>query len=129
MRCRKAPSAILLVLFLLACRPADRLVTVEHRLAPKPGTAVAARMKTGEVHAWQIHMKAGWFADVTVFQKGVDLAVRLGNPDGLLIATVDSPNGAHGPELGWSTSPPTASWIRPPGAVAAPTFRRRSPQP
>jgi CHAT domain-containing protein/Tfp pilus assembly protein PilF len=98
MRCRKARSAVLLFLFPWACRPTDRLVTVEHRLYPKSGTAVEARMKTGEVHAWLIPMNAGWFADVTVLQKGVDLAVRLGDPDGLPLASVDSPNGSRGPE-------------------------------
>jgi CHAT domain-containing protein/Tfp pilus assembly protein PilF len=99
MRCRKAPSAVLLVSFLFACRQADRQVTVEHRLDPKPGTAEEARMKAGEVHAWLIPMAAGRFADVTVEQKGVDVAVSLRGPEGRVRASIDSPNGSRGPEL------------------------------
>ena len=98
MRCRKAPRAVFLFLFLWACRPTDRLVTVEHRVDPVPGTAVEAQMKAGEVHHWLIPMESGRFADVTVEQKGVDVAVSLRGPDGRVRASIDSPNGSRGPE-------------------------------
>lgn len=55
-------------------------------------------MKAGESHAWLIPMEPGRFADVTVEQKGVDVAVSLLGPDGRVRASIDSPNGSRGPE-------------------------------
>ncbi|HEX3130807.1 MAG TPA: CHAT domain-containing tetratricopeptide repeat protein [Thermoanaerobaculia bacterium] len=52
----------------------------------------------GKPHAWLISMEPGRFADVTVEQKGVDVAVSLRGPDGKVRASIDSPNGSRGPE-------------------------------
>lgn len=97
MRCRKALSALPPVLFLVACRQPDRQASAERRLDPVPGTTVEARME-GKPHAWLIPMEPGRFADVTVIQKGVDVAVSLRGPDGRVRASIDSPNGSRGPE-------------------------------
>lgn len=55
-------------------------------------------MEGGGSHAYLISMESGRFADVTVEQKGVDVAVSLRGPDGRVRASIDSPNGSKGPE-------------------------------
>ncbi|MES1241384.1 MAG: tetratricopeptide repeat protein, partial [Acidobacteriota bacterium] len=58
---------------------------------------IEARMED-RPQAWLMPMEPGRFADVTVDQKGVDVAVSLRGPDGRVRASIDSPNGSRGPE-------------------------------
>jgi hypothetical protein len=62
------------------------------------GKPIERELKGGEVHTYSIPLKAGQFFNVTVNQRGIDVAVLLFAPDGLQLAEVDSPNGTQGPE-------------------------------
>jgi CHAT domain-containing protein/tetratricopeptide (TPR) repeat protein len=122
----KRNRGLVLFFFLFACRQTDRQTqpsAVERRLDPVPGNAVEARMRGGESYAYLLRLEAGRFADVTVEQKGIDVAVSVRSPDGRVIASVDSPNGASGPEpipFLSSTAGTYRLEVRPSGSGAAP---------
>ena len=77
--------------------PAPRAV-VERSLPLTPGTAVEARLAGGETHAYRFELPAGWYADLTVDQRGSDVVVVLVDVEGHRLTEVDSPNGDRGQE-------------------------------
>jgi CHAT domain-containing protein/tetratricopeptide (TPR) repeat protein len=78
--------------------PPPRPVSVQPlRLAP--GTvASAAGPAAGETHAYSFSLASGQYADLSVEQLGVDVAVRLLDPAGRELARVDGTGGDRGPE-------------------------------
>ena len=52
----------------------------------------------GQVHAFEVALKAGDALFGRVVQRGIDVVVTLRDPEGGVVMEVDSPNGAHGPE-------------------------------
>src|SRR5687767_11267612 len=90
MRCASLSAAVLLALF-SACQ--ERSVRTLD-----PGTTIETQIKGGETHAYLLSLKRGQYADIVVDQRGTDVAVTLHDPDGLLLASVDSPQGARVPE-------------------------------
>ena len=52
----------------------------------------------GETHVYEIFVPPDRLVNGVVDQRGIDVMVRLVDPSGATIATIDSPNGAHGPE-------------------------------
>ncbi|MEA2562667.1 MAG: hypothetical protein QOH06_4171 [Acidobacteriota bacterium] len=92
MRCASL-SAVLLVLFSACGKPPPT-----RELPPVAGTTIEARIKGGETHAYLLSLKTGQYAGIVVDQRGADVAVILRDPDGLLLASVDSPQGARVPE-------------------------------
>jgi CHAT domain-containing protein/Tfp pilus assembly protein PilF len=64
----------------------------------QPGHPVARTLSGGKAHTYLVALKAGQYVRLTAEQKGIDVVLRLLAPDGRLIASVDSPNGAQGPE-------------------------------
>lgn len=63
-----------------------------------PGTTTEARIKHGETHAYSLSLNTGQYAGIVVDQLGADVAVTLHDPDGNLLASVDSPQGDRVPE-------------------------------
>ncbi len=59
---------------------------------------IEREMRGGEKHSYKVHAQAGQFVRVVTLQKGVDVAVTLLDPGGKPTLTVDSMNGAYGPE-------------------------------
>lgn len=65
---------------------------------PIPANAAAVAIAAGEIHHRDFDLAAGDFLHVVAEQQGIDLAVRLLDPEGRLLIRVDSPNGKQGPE-------------------------------
>lgn len=61
--------------------------------------AIPAEIKLKETHTYQIQLKRGEFLKAVVEQQGVDVVVKVVNPNGKTVAEIDSPNGVSGPEL------------------------------
>ncbi|MFL6292671.1 MAG: CHAT domain-containing protein [Thermoanaerobaculia bacterium] len=62
------------------------------------GTTAGTPIKAGETHAWLLSLKPDQYAGLVVDQRGADVAVTLRDPQGRLLASVDSPQGARVPE-------------------------------
>src|SRR5262245_3710740 len=59
---------------------------------------VSAELTGGESHAYRVILTAEQYAYVVVDQRGIDVAVKVVDPDGRQLTEVDSPNGKEGPE-------------------------------
>ncbi len=64
----------------------------------EPGHPVSRTLSGGKAHIYLVALKAGQYVRLTAEQKGIDVVLRLLAPDGHEIISVDSPNGAQGPE-------------------------------
>jgi hypothetical protein len=67
------------------------------------GHPVAREIGKGETHVYEVVVPEGRVVNGVVDQRGVDVVVRVVDPAGATVATVDSPNGPTGPEP-WSLS-------------------------
>jgi erythromycin esterase len=81
----------------LAQQPPSSTISVVAQLLElsKP---IERQLSSGETHAYQIALKAGQYLDAAVNQRGVDVVVRVFDPEGQKIADIDSPNGKQGDE-------------------------------
>src|SRR5689334_7129938 len=68
-------------------------------------------IRVGETHAYEIFVAPDRVVSGVVDQRGIDLMVRLIDPSGATIATIDSPNGKVGPEP-WSIDGKTSGTWR-----------------
>jgi len=65
----------------------------------QPGHPVTRTLSGGKAHTYLVALKAGQYVRLAAEQKGIDVVLRLLAPDGKhQIISVDSPNGAQGPE-------------------------------
>jgi enterochelin esterase family protein len=67
------------------------------------GKPIEREIGPGETHVYEVVVPPDRIASGVVDQRGVDVEVRVVDPTGATIATVDSPNGAAGPEP-WTTT-------------------------
>jgi enterochelin esterase-like enzyme len=65
------------------------------------GKPALREIRKGETHVYEVFVPPDRLVNGVVDQRGVDLMVRIVDPTGATIATVDSPNGKVGPEP-WS---------------------------
>ncbi len=65
----------------------------------EPHKPIERELVSGDVHWYEIALKAGQFLKVIVDQRGIDVVVELFGPDARQLSHVDSPNGASGPEV------------------------------
>jgi tetratricopeptide (TPR) repeat protein len=103
-------------------QPPKNLV-IQQSAAP-PGTAseiielssssnnpITVEMRGGEQRSYRVTLSAGIYVEFIAEQKGIDVVLVLRDPAGAPLLSVDSPNGAEGPE--------TLSWIaKAPGQYA-----------
>jgi CHAT domain-containing protein len=66
------------------------------RLAP--GEVVTRSLQQKETHLFQVTLSPGQYMHVSVIQNGIDVVVRLFDPNRLLVIERDSPNSRFGPE-------------------------------
>lgn len=66
-------------------------------LSLRSGTTAVA-ISGGGSHRYRLELPPGSFADLSVEQRGVDVALSLEGADGRGVRFVDSPNGTEGPE-------------------------------
>src|SRR6185295_18277120 len=103
---RLSGASILLISFLSAgCgapAPSSEAPTVkpvpERVLCLVPNSSVTADLQGGESHRYRLELPQGHFADLTVEQQGVDVALQLVGPNGRAFPKVDTTNGTQGPE-------------------------------
>jgi CHAT domain-containing protein/tetratricopeptide (TPR) repeat protein len=63
-----------------------------------PGEVVRRRMEAGATHVYELKLEPGQYAQIVLAQQGVDVGIRLSEPDGSLLIDMDSPNGFYGLE-------------------------------
>jgi CHAT domain-containing protein len=85
------PRLILILLLLASLTPAQTTKLV-------PEKVFEQQIKGGETQIFQIELEKGKYTHLSVWQKGVDVMVRLSAPDGKLLAERDAPNSINGPE-------------------------------
>ncbi|NOT64251.1 MAG: DUF4440 domain-containing protein [Acidobacteria bacterium] len=73
-------------------------------------TPLARELKADETHNYQLKLAAKQFAHVVAVQQGVDIEVNVYDPAGKLIVSMDSPNGAQGPEPVWLANRPAGTY-------------------
>ncbi len=66
--------------------------------ASPPGRPLVERLASGNRRRYEILLEAGQYLDLVVQQRGVDVGVRVFDPEGRPLLWVDSPNGRQGPE-------------------------------
>ena len=65
------------------------------------GKSLEREICKGETHIYEVVAPSNHVIRGVVEQRGVDVVVRIKDPHGAMIATIDSPNGTNGPEP-WS---------------------------
>jgi CHAT domain-containing protein len=86
------------ILLLTACGrlTVDPVAVVVRHLPAVAGARVESSMVLGVPDVYQVDLPAGFFADLGVEQKGIDVAVTVTAPDGRQLAASDSLYGAKG---------------------------------
>jgi CHAT domain-containing protein len=79
--------------FSVAAKSVSQEVTLLDSTKP-----VEREMKGGETHVYQVRLTSGQFVNISVEQRGIDVAVDLFDPKEKQIYTFDGPNGRYGPE-------------------------------
>jgi hypothetical protein len=64
----------------------------------QPGAPVLRTLNGNQSHRFAVNLQAKQIAQVVVDQRGIDVLVQVGTPDGSNLAEFDSPNGTVGPE-------------------------------
>lgn len=92
--CRRwgALTSTLAGLFLTCCGPQEETVLL------KRDAEVTRQIRAEESHEFELRMEPNQLVRIVVEQRGVDVGVGLYDPDGKLVAEVDSPTGRYGPE-------------------------------
>jgi hypothetical protein len=62
------------------------------------GTPLDRQLAGGQSHTFSISVEENMFVQFVVEQRGIDVVVKLSDPDGKSLSTTDTPNGANGPE-------------------------------
>jgi hypothetical protein len=62
------------------------------------GTPIEQELGPNEIHGYTIKLEENMFVQVVVEQRGIDVMVLVGAPDGKNLGDFDSPNGTQGPE-------------------------------
>jgi len=65
----------------------------------KLNEVVERELSKGQMHEYQVTLKAGEFMQVRVEQKGVDVVLSICSRDGKQLVEMDSPNEAEGFEI------------------------------
>src|SRR5436309_7053809 len=94
-RFRGVPFAFLLLIGLL-CGAAQPPATPGPSLTG--GLVPERALKGGQIHVYRVDLQAGQFLRVRVQEDGIDLAVRLLDPQGAEVTGFDGPSGGHSDE-------------------------------
>src|SRR4051794_8112614 len=66
-----------------------------------PGVPMERVLRSGAVDSFSVFLQSSDFLHLVVDQRGVDVIATLSDPGGKKLLTVDTPNGASGPESLW----------------------------
>jgi hypothetical protein len=62
------------------------------------GTPIERQLGSGQSHNYSVTLEENMFIQVSVEQRGIDVIVKVTNPEGKSLGDFDTPNGADGPE-------------------------------
>ena len=62
------------------------------------GTPIDRQLGSGQSHTFNVTLEQNTFIQVVVEQRGIDVLVKVTNPEGKNLGDFDTPNGADGPE-------------------------------
>ncbi len=65
----------------------------------EPDSSIRAELDAGEIHNFQIVLDSGQYILIAVRQIGIDLVVKVFDPNGELVSEIDRPTGDKGSEL------------------------------
>ena len=77
-----------------SCAPSQETITTL-----VPGDAIVRQLNGGETHVFQISLPAGEYLCVAVEQRGIDVELKLSDPNKQIQIAMDSLNGTQGPEV------------------------------
>ncbi len=86
-----------LVISLLLCVSTLAQSAQEARVL-EPGQPVERELAGGQRHAYQLQLSAGQYLEISLEQRGIDVAVTLSGPDGKPLAQFDNDSRAQGRE-------------------------------
>lgn len=89
----------ILSITLLIVFPALTRSQVNQSVMLEVGKGLDREIKGDSSHNYLVTIKAGQFLTLSVDQRGIDIEIKLFNPEGKQISQVDSPNGKKGKEL------------------------------
>lgn len=64
----------------------------------RPGIVIERALALGQNHSFSINLEQDQFLQLVVDQRGIDVIVRVFDPEGKSLGEFDSPNGTEGPE-------------------------------
>jgi len=74
------------------------------------GKPVERALAGGGKHSYRVHLKSGHWLKAILYQRGIDVIVRVLSPEGKQLAEIDSPNGDQGAEPVFVTSEATGDY-------------------
>lgn len=92
-------SCLLLGLMLLSPHATAIAQSTQGATGLEPEKPVERELSGGQTQAYQVTLNAGQYLEVTVAQRGIDVAVTLAGPDGKRIAQFDNDSRAQGQEV------------------------------
>ena len=88
--------ALLAASFLICCLLTVVATAQDQKL--QLGTPVERQLAAGQSHNFNVSLEENTFIQLVVEQRGIDVVVKISNPDGKDFGRFDTPNGNHGPE-------------------------------
>ncbi|HVF90066.1 MAG TPA: serine hydrolase domain-containing protein [Blastocatellia bacterium] len=74
------------------------------------GKPVERELAGGGKHSYRVHLTSGQWLNAILYQRGIDVLVRVTSPQGKQLAEIDSPNGDEGPEPIFVTAESTGEY-------------------
>ncbi len=102
-------SLVLVTLFSVATPPDLCAQAADQQDLPilEPGKPVKRKIGGGDYHHYRIALMSDEYLRLAVDQRGIDVRVKLYQPDGKVVAESNRFTGAYGPEMiSWVTQPP-----------------------
>ena len=88
--------ALLAASFLICCLLTVVATAQDQKL--QLGTPVERQLAAGQSHNFNVSLEENTFIQLVVEQRGIDVVVKISNPDGKDFGRFDTPNGNHGLE-------------------------------
>jgi len=98
-------SIFIVSLLFLAAATTSRAQTPDQQDVPllEPSQPIKRKMNGGESHFYRITLMTNQYVQIVVDQRGIDVGVKLFEPDGKVVAQSNRLTGSYGPE--------TISWV------------------
>jgi CHAT domain-containing protein len=97
-------SIVIAILVLLSAAASSRAQAVDQQDVPllEPSQPVKRKIAGGESHYYRIALMTDQYVQIVVDQRGIDVRVKLFQPDGSVVAESNRLTGSYGPEaISW----------------------------